>query len=338
MKYIKKRQENLLNEAILYYLDSFKEINKELLKRPGIVGKIATVLSQTEGVDIKSDMSFIGPGEKGYLNYSSSVVVNNNFEEDVLANYQKHMDAFAKSPVKIGKFINVLAPNIFTPSEIEQYVRSFMNATENNLEEFMLFSGKDIITYYNENSYYDTTKRGTLGNSCMRYAECADYLKILVDSPDKCQLLVLMDVESQKILGRALIWKVEGTSEFDVLMDRIYYTDVSEVSKFRKYATDHGYGYKTHDSHSSHRFVTFNGKEGYYQLSVKLTPPTNQIGVYNYDHFPYLDTFSRYNFINQVLYNDANVFAEDCIVLMHELGEFLDADSDPDDKDKDGED
>lgn len=338
MKYIKKRQEIFINEAILYYLDSFKQINKELMMRPGRIGQIAEVISKAEGVDIKSDMSFIGPGEDGYLTYSSSVVVNHKFDQNVLQNYQNHIDDFVKSPVKIGKFINAIAPGAFIPNEIEQYVRSFMDASLKKSEEFILVSGKDIVTYYNIDSYVDQTKRGTMGNSCMRHPECGAYLNILVDNPENCQLLILKNSDSDQILGRALIWNVEGTSDFKMLMDRIYYTDISEVSKFRKYATDNGYGYKTHDSHSSHRFVTFKGKEGYYQLSVKLTPPTNPIGVYNYEHFPYLDTFSRYDFIKQVLYNDANVFAEDCIVLMHERGEFLDADSDPSDKDKDGED
>lgn len=333
MKYIKKRKENLLNEAILYYLDSFKAINNELINRPGIVGEIARKVSKTEGVDIKSDISFIGTGDNGYLSYSSSVVVKNKFDNDVLQNYQDNMNDFTKSPIKIGRFINIISPNTFYPDEIEQYVHTFINAKQNKLEEFRLVSGKDIITYYNENSYFDTTKRGTLGNSCMRHPECGDYLSILVDNPDKCQLLVLMDTESEKIMARALIWDVDGTNNFDVLMDRIYYTDIAEVSKFRKYATDHGYGYKTHDSHSSHRFVTYDGKDDYYMLSVDITPPSNPIGEYNYEMFPYLDTFSRYDYINSVLFNDANVFTDNSIVLMHERGSFLDKENEASDKD-----
>jgi hypothetical protein len=95
-------------------------------------------------------------------------------------------------------------------------------------------------------------------------------------------------------------------------MDRVYFNDISDASKFRKYASDHGYGYKTHDSHSSHRFITFNGEESYYQLSVTLTPPIEGYTEYNYEMFPYLDTFSRYDYITSILYNDANIFCDYC--------------------------
>lgn len=319
MKHLHSLLENdLTTEGILYYQNEFDDINSELFNRPGTVGLIARDLAQAENREIKSSISYVTVGDtSGYLKYTDfnkvDSVMRSNANSDA-----SNLSNFTFSPIKIGKFINTILPNQYKSDEIELYVRSFNNIITGNVEHFQVLTGEDIRKYYNANMHYSL--RGTMSNSCMRFSECSDYLDIMVSNPEVCKLLALFDTDTGLIMARALLWTVEGDSRFDTLMDRIYFTDISEVSKLRKYAVDNGYAYKTNDTHGEAKVITINEKSEYISVHVNLVNNGDPKVRYRFEKFPYLDTFSRYDFVNGILYNDSNMEISNSVVLLSEKG------------------
>ena len=62
----------------------------------------------------------------------------------------------------------------------------------------------------------------------MKYYRCKDYFNIYIENPDVCQLLIFTD-PNDKLLGRALLWKLEDGSNY---MDRIYTNRDSYIELF----------------------------------------------------------------------------------------------------------
>lgn len=131
--------------------------------------------------------------------------------------------------------------------------------------------------------------------------------KIYSENIDVCRMLTL--VEDDKLIGRALIWKVKsvygyGTPLKDIFfMDRQYTILQSDVEKFRKYAMDNNWAYKTHNNHHSLETVTYNNQEFNAEMEVQLD--TYKYNSYDYNEYPYLDTFRRYDPSTGILYNDS---------------------------------
>ncbi|MFM7985454.1 MAG: hypothetical protein ACKPKO_39680, partial [Candidatus Fonsibacter sp.] len=80
-------------------------------------------------------------------------------------------------------------------------------------------------------------------------------------------------------------------------MDRQYTIKDSDVEKFRNYAKEKGWIYKSSNNHHSFSNVTIEGEEKNATLSVKVKAT-------NYGRYPYMDTFRRYDPNEGILYND----------------------------------
>jgi hypothetical protein len=125
---------------------------------------------------------------------------------------------------------------------------------------------------------------------------------IYTQNQDVCKMLILK--EDDKIIGRALIWKlasikagrdiIEGSEYF---MDRQYTIKESDVQKFRNYAKEQGWFYKSYNNHHSLGTVTISGEEKNVKMTIK-------VATKDYNRYPYMDTFKRYDVNNGVLYND----------------------------------
>lgn len=191
--------------------------------------------------------------------------------------------------IKIGRFINNLKSlclksdqytneyiNSITESDIEKFV-NILSAKinhKNNMFDFMeVVEGEDIRKWYLEYNY-DSIK-GDLGNSCMKHSKCQDYFDIYIENPEVCKLLILKNSNGDKIQARALLWQ---TIEGDLVMDRIYAYKNSLEDLFKHWADKNGY------KHS----ITIDDK---YTVAIKNLP---------YDYFPYMDTFSYYNFCDNL--------------------------------------
>lgn len=207
-------------------------------------------------------------------------------------------DAWVKqrTEVKVGKFVTKAAKvGKFTVTDVqrEEFVniyKSRYKMINGGLDSFEIVEGKDIIKWYNEDNYQ--YRKGQLSNSCMRYTRCSTYFDIYIDNPDVCRLLILKGTEPNKIIGRALVWKV-GNNEY--YMDRIYTNIDSDTILFSDYADREGWekyrSYKT------------------YKIKVKIP---------NSMQFPYMDSFMCLDIENGILTNDEDIWPSDGIIRLQD--------------------
>ena len=330
--------ERLLNESVIFYAPPFKKVLKKLSNEP-----ISKILLDTERTDIKPDITFVNLDKEGYVSFTtmkntkkiladrfSDVFdeegLENTLNNDPLigddiwnlhdgANTIRHESPLrgqgmlgdadpyekARNPIKLGRFINNIFPGKFTAREVEEFVNKFKSTLEQSGERFIEVSGDEIAEWYDYNNY--KIMNGSLGSSCMARSEKRTF-EIYTDNPEVCRMLVLL--EDDKLIGRALIWKViddvDTVSKEDHLnikyfLDRQYTIKDSDVEKFRTYAIEKGWAYKTHNNHHNLDSVTFEDKN--YRLEMKV-----QLNRKEYSRFPYVDTFRRYDPRTGILTND----------------------------------
>jgi len=314
--------EKAINESFLYYSPN---VRKALSRIKG--NDIASSLLGSEGTDVKPDMTFIDLGKEGYLSFitmrNAKPLIDTRYpnldwaekiETEAMPDFitysnelhelDKESDrgsgVFTKSrnEVGLGRFVNKLFPGKYNSKEVEEFVNSFKASLEKAGEYFDLVEGDDIEFWYNSDNYKE--KSGTLGNSCM--AQKRNLFGIYTQNQDVCKMLILK--EDDKIIGRSLIWKlasikhmrkdVEGVEYF---MDRQYTIKDSDVQKFKNYAKEQGWCYKSYNNHHSYSTVTIDGEEKNVDMTV-------QVKDKDYNRYPYMDTFRRYDVSNGILYND----------------------------------
>jgi hypothetical protein len=320
--------ESIIKESIVYYSPNFKNILKKVSDKGN---EVAKELLNYQGQNSKQDVTFIDiDNQDGYLSFITmrnaikliepvfpDVVtgddsIQNLYDEhigDALWKNDKLTGIYSKSrnQIKIGKIVNKLLPGKFNDKQIEEFVNLFKSTIENTMVKFVVVEGHDIAKWYNEDNYKE--KKGTLGSSCMR-SMSSKVFNIYTKNPEVCKLLILK--EEDKILGRALVWKLNtvsgstlGTASApEYFLDRQYTINDSDVNKFRDYATKQGWAYKTNNNHHSFSNVTFNGTD--YRLNMTVQLKENSRNNYDYNKYPYLDTFRRYDPNSGILYNDDN--------------------------------
>ena len=314
--------EKAINESFLYYSPNVRKALSRIKSND-----IATELLGSEGTDVKPDMTFIDLGKEGYFSF----ITMRNAKPLILAKYPdsdfsinidsepfKHPQLFSndlyeidmtesdlaagiftksRNEIGLGRFVNKLFPGKYNSKQVEDFVNSFKASLEKSGEHFDLVEGEDIAFWYWHENYKE--KSGTLGSSCM--AEKKNLFDIYTQNQDVCKMLILK--EDDKIIGRALIWKLnsigkknfEGVSEY--FMDRQYTIKESDVQKFRNYAIDKGWSYKSYNDHHSLGNVNINGENKNLSMSVK-------VNTKDYKRYPYMDTFRRYDVSDGILHND----------------------------------
>lgn len=175
----------------------------------------------------------------------------------------------------------------FTDKDLEEFVNLYkatVDKMNNRYQYFDIVKGEDIGYWYNINNYYD--KKGSLGGSCMRKVD-VDYFDIYMSNPDVCQLVILKSSEDDtKIIGRALLWKLDTGRKF---LDRIYTCYESDVNLFREYAKDNGWYYKQYNGSCDSPMVYDNGE------AINLGRLTVNIRKGEYTNYPYLDTLKYFD-------------------------------------------
>ena len=315
--------EKAINESFLYYSPGVRKALDRIKSND-----IAQNLINSEGTDIKPDMTFIDLGKEGYFSFitmrnAKPLIVakypNNDWAENIdtkrMPNPQAYSDDLhefdmeggsdvsgvfirSRNEVGLGRFVNKLFPGKFSSKEVEEFVNSFKASLEKSGEHFELVEGDDIDFWYRSENYKENS--GTLGNSCM--AQKRNLFGIYTQNQDVCKLLILR--EDDKIIGRALVWKlasikhikqdVEGIGYF---MDRQYTIKESDVNKFKNYAKEQGWCYKSYNNHHSLTTVTIGGEEKNVDMTIK-------VATKDYNRYPYMDTFKRYDVDNGILHND----------------------------------
>lgn len=207
-----------------------------------------------------------------------------------------------RNPIKVGRVIKKLLQlagyNNPTDSELEGFVNLYKSTyvfIKDKFHNFKLVSGEDIKHYYLHTNYFNN-KKGTLGQSCMRWDKCQTFFNLYTENPNQCNLLTLTDPISGKVLGRALVWKLDHVYVSDkdlgkmTFMDRIYTYEDSMVNQFIEYAKDKGWSYKSKQQSSENfTMITPSGDLEGPGLVVELEQSDD-----NWE-FPYVDTLKYFN-------------------------------------------
>jgi hypothetical protein len=149
-------------------------------------------------------------------------------------------------------------------------------AAYSNKITLSVVNGSDIVNYYDQKNYIngDTS---SLGNSCMRYDHCSEYIEFYAANTSNVDMLIALNQDGL-LCGRAILWKADcGTK----IMDRIYGTDVM-VEKFKRWAIDNDYVHKEYQSYDSSS--SWIGKDGCFNQDYEIT-------VNNIRKMPYMDSF-----------------------------------------------
>jgi hypothetical protein len=316
--------ENLINETYIYYAPTF---DKQLRKIRD--NEIAKSLLDIKNSDIKSDVTFVDIDKDGYLSFTTARNAGNNLSKiwphvkpdnwfnsqlgdgDLDEIWKKHIngsenDVYTKSRsiLRIGRFVNKLFPGKYSDKQIEEFVNKLKSTLEVEGEKFELIEGPEIAKWYHYDNYAE--QKGTLGSSCMK-DKPNEIFKIYTENPEVCKMLILR--EGGLLLGRAILWKLNSfksssnkEEKAEYFLDRQYYIKESDVEKFRQYAKEQGWAYKSYNNHHSFYTVVFNDKEFNASMTVQLKKSSG--GSYNYHRYPYVDTFRRYDPNSGILYND----------------------------------
>lgn len=200
-----------------------------------------------------------------------------------------------RQEMKIGKLARKILKQSYIHSITDADFEKFTNCVKSYISligdedgsgkklELRLIDGDDIYDAYDADNYSTILgKDSNLWGSCMRHTECKDWLSIYADNKKVCQLLIAEDTE-KKILGRAIIWKLDDGR---VAMDTIYSPD-SIRETFFNYANKEGWYYKSSQSCHHHNFDRYDGEHNqdsnFNRAMVTLTHHV-------YDVYPYMDS------------------------------------------------
>ena len=323
--------ENIINESFIYYTKDFKD---SLIKLRNLKKSIiAQNLLEVEYTDVKPDMTFISLGDnEGDIKFTqfkkalslikkvedserssqnlykeierrlSDGTIRQNDVFDLFTDSNYELSTKSRNSTGIGRLVNQIFPGKYSSKEVEEFVNNFKNINKPSENKFLLVKGEDIRKYYLVSNYEQ--EAGDLGNSCMRYDKCQKYLDIYVKNPEIVSLLVYI-TEEDKVLGRALVWKLNDHKSSDIedaeiFMDRIYGKDDSVTQLFRDYSDKQGWSRRTYSGYSQVRNVTYKGEEhSYVDMRIKLDNA-------NFNYYPYMDTFKRLRISDNLLFNDDN--------------------------------
>lgn len=197
--------------------------------------------------------------------------------ENLLSNGEDLWTSSKRFHIKPGAFVSKIFKNIH-PKEVEVFSQLFKNVQSKITCNFNIVKGTKIYPYYHYSSYL--SESGSLGNSCMKYDQCQDYLELYTLNQEKISMLVLVD-DWGKLIGRALLWHIDDQK----IMDRIYTIDDETYQfHFKKWADQNDYLYKKEQKWNNSLFFESKGKTIYKEISFNLKN-------YSLDHYPYMDTF-----------------------------------------------
>ena len=188
---------------------------------------------------------------------------------------------------KPGRVARMLIPKddhgLFADRDFESFANIIKATDVNRAATFMLVTGNDIKYWYDGYRYSDGT--GSLEMSCMRHTRCRDFFGIYIDNPDIVSMLILVNKDSDLLMGRALVWHIPGCET--PIMDRVYGSD-SVKQAFRHHAETHGWYSRAFQSFEHETMFVKQGELVYLDIRVKLPN-------YRYHLYPYLDTLKYFD-------------------------------------------
>jgi len=289
---------------------SFTQINKAVKAIKNTIEKLA----KETGLDPDSD--YIKVLKKIYKKIEDGTTSQSDVNHLYNAEPWNLKDK-ARSDAKIAKLVNQIFPDKYNNKEVEEFTNLFKKIGDTD-SEFVLVEGKDIKHWYNVNQY--EADSGELGNSCMRYSRCSNYLEIYSENPEVCRLLILKNAEGDKIKGRALIWKIKeiDIENVEYYMDRIYTIDDATKLMFEQYADKQGWLKRLTSRYGDSKDFRL-GEEEYEDVRA-----TVELKSSDFDEYPYMDTFKRLKRSKNLLINDDDEDNEGCYIMTHTDGSYDD--------------
>ena len=223
-----------------------------------------------------------------------------------------------RAEMKIGRFISRLFPNIFPvnkkredlatsekSNDVESFVNMFVATVEANSKIIKIVSGEKIRHYYNNNNAFKGG--GTLGGSCMNQPERGKYLDIYVKNTEKVQMLILFPEDIRdKIIGRALLWKLDTPKGDRFFMDRVYTANDSDAYMFIDYAKKQGWLYKSNQTYGADVEIIDGRDDTRKQMTLGI-----KLNKIEYEYYPYADTLQYYDTAGGKITNDPNKIKSD---------------------------
>lgn len=271
MAYTRKTSDIITSLELDYILEQIKdnsEIARLLLKQRHSIENL---------VDNHINYISISQSDRTKISYLTQERI-----ENLLQNGEDLWTSPKRFHIKPGAFISKLFRNIH-PREVENFSQLFKNVQTKINSNFKVVNGDNIYHYYHYESYL--SESGSLGNSCMKYDQCQDYLRLYTDNKDKISLLVLLS-DNHMLIGRALLWSING----EKIMDRIYTIDDETYQfHFKKWADENGFIYKKEQKWNNSLFFESKGKTIYKEINFDLNK-------FKFDYYPYMDTFKFLDF------------------------------------------
>lgn len=151
------------------------------------------------------------------------------------------------------------------------------------LGDFQIVEGDNICHWYNCDNYYSLS--GTLGNSCMKYCECQSYFQVYKDLAK-----MLICVKGDKLLGRAILWEIDGKT----YMDRVYVCMDYLEEQFYQKAMENKWIIRESNS------LLYDGDSQYWMIpddnySSTHAPDLTMRCLEIYEKFPYMDSFRYFD-------------------------------------------
>lgn len=281
-KYFDFRYFTLL-ESILKVDPNFLSLIKSIADKGDAVG---SMLNNLISKDIKTNVNYLKVSDKN----DDMKFVNDTQVKRFIDAGQDPFDR-ATNSAKVGRTVRqILTTNgiSVTDQQIEKFVNLYKNSWDKSFkktgEGIHLVSGEDIRNWYHHSKY--VPGGGQLNSSCMRYDETQDFLNIYTENPEVCQLVILVD-DRNRLLGRALLWKlVDGINKYGYYLDRIYTRFDSDGEKFADWYKD--FIKATDDDFKAH----YIGRTSNCKVQLKK---------WKFKFYPYMDTLAIIDYETGIL-------------------------------------
>lgn len=300
--------ENLnIKEMPIIFSDKFRDMIESMNSR------VSNELLKLEKSNLKLDFSYIDFSENE--NMFSVLYVNrmarvDNIQENDLIDPSEDSVVWStryRQDMRIGAFINKLLLNSITAVELENFVNSIKGKLALNQYKISLVVGEDIRKWYHVKHYFNPTPdivdrddleenqadpRTPLMKSCLKQPEKQPFFNIFTKNPEQIAMLIMLN-KNNELIARALIWldcffvDNQKNPTRGILMDRIYYTNESDVNIFIDYAKKNNWWYKSAQAKEIFTFVVND-------VVVEKVLTTRLKNHGDFDPYPYLDTLCYY--------------------------------------------
>ena len=278
MSYTRKTADIITSNELDYVLEQIKD-NSEVAR---------LLLKQRHSIEnlVENHINYISisNSDKTKISYLTPERL-----DTILSNGEDVWTSPRRFHIKPGGFISKLFKSV-SAREVEVFSTLFRNIQSKVDYQFKVVKGNNLLQYYHGSSYYNGG--GSLGVSCMKYDNCQDYLGIYTKNPNIVEMLVAVNSDG-RLIGRALLWKLGDKK----IMDRIYTINDEDFQfAFKKWADENGYWYKKEQKWNNTLFFKTRDKVMCEEISI-------QLDNFDFEYYPYLDTFKFIDFKTGKLYN-----------------------------------